>query len=142
MMVPQPNAIASHGTSRPGATSAAVHSRTRCAARRAKSVRPCGHASAGLRPAAVQGRHAAAPPRDLLSPTIALLPDARDASDRRILHNVAALDAVLGERPQRLYSMERRARPKPGPGCSSLHPGCASPASEAPEVDCRRQVVV
>src|SRR6516165_3221292 len=46
MMVPQPNAIASHGTSRPGATSAAVHSRTRCAARRAKSVRPCGHASA------------------------------------------------------------------------------------------------
>src|SRR5262249_12211839 len=46
MMVPQPNAIASHGTSRPGATSAAVHSRTRCAARRAKGpaatpVRAC-----------------------------------------------------------------------------------------------------
>jgi hypothetical protein len=65
MMVPLPNPIASHGTNRPGAASTAAHSRTRCAARRTKSVRPCGQASAGLRPAAIQGRHASARPRDL-----------------------------------------------------------------------------
>jgi len=82
-------------------TSVAVHSRTRCAARRAKSVRPCGHASAGLRPVAIQGRHASARPRDLLCSTIARPPDARATFHPRILHNAVALDTVSGGRPQR-----------------------------------------
>src|SRR5262245_56782938 len=99
MMVPQPNAIASHGTSRPGATSADAHSRTSRTARRAKSVRPCGHGSAGLRPAAIQGRHASARPRDLLCSTIARPPDARATSQPPILHNAAALDTVLRGHP-------------------------------------------
>src|SRR6266436_3677703 len=126
MIVPQPNAIASHGTSRPGATSAVAHSRTRCAARRAKSLRLCGQASAGLRPAAIQGRQASARPRDLLCSTIARPPDARATSHRRILHNAAALDTVLGGRPQRSWSMERRAMPKSRPACFAHHPSRAS----------------
>src|SRR5262245_16176268 len=100
MMVPQPNAIASHGTSRPGATSATAHSRTSRTARRVKCARPCGHASAGLRPAAIQGRHASARPRDLLCSTIARPPDARATPQPPILHNAATLDTVLRGRPQ------------------------------------------
>src|SRR5258707_8148208 len=112
MIVPQPNAIASHGTSRPGATSAVAHSRTRCAARRAKSLRLCGQASAGLRPAAIQGRQASARPRDLPCSTIARPPDARATSHRGILHNAADLDTASRGCPQRLRLMERSAMSK------------------------------
>src|SRR6516164_3669607 len=127
MIIPQPNAIASHGTSRPGATSAVAHSRTRCAARRAKSLRLCGQASAGLRPAAVQGRQASARPRDLLCSTIARPPDARATSHRSILHNAADLDTALRGCPQRLRLMERSAMAKPP---RRFCPGRASPLRE------------
>src|SRR6516165_7792384 len=57
-MTPHPKPMASHGTSRPTAISAASHWRTCAAARRAGSVRASGHAHGGWAGAAADGgRH-------------------------------------------------------------------------------------
>src|SRR5882757_6982601 len=84
MMIPQPNAIASQGTSRPGPTSTTTHSRIRWAKRRAKLARLFGQGEpdqaepgqvhSGRGPAASQGRHTSARPRALPSSTIAHAP--------------------------------------------------------------------
>src|SRR5258706_4232377 len=106
MMVPDPKAAATHGTTGPGATWAAVQSWMRGPARRAKSVRPCGQASAGLRPVAIQGRHASARPRDLPCPTIARFLDGPAASYPRIVHTAAGPDIAWCPHPQRSWSMK------------------------------------
>ena len=72
-MIPQPNATASQGTSRPAPTSASLHARICCAARRASWEVLSGQTSAGLRPAADHGRQTAARPRDRSCSAIARL---------------------------------------------------------------------
>src|SRR5262249_22329933 len=104
-----------------------AHSRTSRTARRVKCARPCGHASAGLRPAAIQGRHASARPRDLLCSTIARPPDARATPQPPILHNAATLDTVLRGRPQAFVVERAERNGKIAPGIFCLQPGRASP---------------
>src|SRR6266542_850442 len=109
MMIPEPNAIASHGTSRPGATSAAAHSRRRCTARCAKLASGCGYARVGLRPAAIQGRHASARPRDL--PCSITARSTPTASYRHIVHAAGGHGMGLVRHPQRSRSLNCGAIP-------------------------------
>jgi hypothetical protein len=133
--MPQPNAIASQGTSRPGPTSTAIHARTRSATRRAKFERPSGHANAGRRPAATLVRPRAA----RLRPGRALCPARPSRGPQCPRYNLRhATGAACTAHPVRAVHSQPAARIEPDRAPASVRWATvgAAPSLEAGSFSC------